>query len=802
MLTNRFVWIVALLLLTAFAGCSGGSDSGIVDGDTDQTADGDMESETETVTDGDTEGDTEEMPASFLLSTDENGGEYDLGYGITLNIPEGAVDSDLEISIEVDDEAEIGDLIAVGPVFNFGPDKTEFSKPITLSLPYESDKTNLVVYWSDSESENNFTILNADIADGIATFEVSHFSKGFVGLGSGFERKACTVQEIPVDEPDLEQKKFALSMFHFNVQYVAGGLEAEVDGEMQGLCDSSCLGWTDERLIDWIITDTFEPVLDFYLAHPNWRATFEMQAMMMEAIGERHPTILKKLQESTKTGQIEIVSFHYSAQLFLAFPRRDLERSVDMTRAIFEKYDVLLSPVVFNQEGQAGEGKHSFMADNCYTKSVYPKNLYKYVRNGETRWPWYSDHGVDVVVGPGGSEIDPESGIEVAWTFFDDGELLAFPLDPYFAPFAKEETTIEELAKYEEELSALEEQGYKITSISDYMSQLEAQQIEKKELPPVVDGTWQPTSTSSILRWMGGRSAAPYNNQERDNYIRTTNYQIAIDLAVAEELVKTANLKGLDTGDSVNQVMEGWRQLLLAEVTDATGITPWIGEFMYAENYNAGAKEITDSVTDNMLTLLGWQHAMVDLETYTTEEIDDIPVAEAPTEVDAPFDLTIYAPTRTTEIKWYRYGDDNTYNVKVSIGSAADETGKDQDNCIVTLDFPRYEDKITYSPGLIDDTVVSYDFDDFSFQKEEIYLPLPNGLIGLGNDWWVIKQCRSVHLAARVPSSLSDEKTVQFIDETADPLGNVEWNFIVFTGSQEDALKLARRINTNPLEYR
>jgi|GEM_PF-538757 len=786
MLRDRLVLIVAVFMFSLFTACTGSDDPGLIDGDTDQET-----------TDGDTE-----MPESFSLSTDSEGGEYDLGFGLNLLVPAGAVDSATEIVINVIKDADLGELVATGPVFEFTPEGTSFAKAVTVSIPYDSNQDNLSFYWSDEENASAFVELEANIADGIATTEVMHFSKGFVGFNNGFEKRSCEIQEIPVDEADLTQKKFALSMFHFNVQYVAGGLEAEVDGEMVGLCDSFCLGWTDERLIDWIITDTFEPVLDFYLAHPNWRATFEMQAMMMEAIGERHPGILSKLQESTKTGQIEIVSFHYSAQLFMAFPRRDLERSVDMTRAIFEKYDVLLSPVVFNQEGQAGEGKHAFMADNCYTKSIYPKNLYKYVRNEEMRWPYYTDKGIDVVVGPGGDKIDPDSGIEVAWTFFDDGELLAFPMDPYFAPFSDPEVTIGELAKYEEELTALENDGFKITSISDYVSQLKAQEISQPELPPVVDGTWQPTSTSSILRWMGGRSQAPYNNHERDNYIRTTNYNVGIELAVAEELVKTANLKGLPTGDSVEQIMEGWRQLFLTEVTDATGITPWIGEFQYAERYNAGAKAIADQQITEMLTLLDWPHAQVDLKSYSVEKLEDIPIAEAPETATAPFDVTLTAPTRTSETEWFRLGDENTYQLRVTIGKAADETGKDQPNCLVTLDFPRYEDKIIYSPALTDETVVSYDFADFSFQTEEVYLPLANGLIGLGNDWWVIKQCRSVHVAARVPSSLSDEKTIQFIDETADPANTTTWQFTVFNGSQADAMELAIRTNTNPLEFR
>jgi hypothetical protein len=71
----------------------------------------------------------------------------------------------------------------------------------------------------------------------------------------------------------------------------------------------------------------------------------------------------------------------------------------------------------------------------------------------------------------------------------------------------------------------------------------------------------------------------------------------------------------------------------------------------------------------------------------------------------------------------------------------------------------------------------------------------------LGDDWWVVKDCRSVHLAARVPHE-AGEPVIQFIDETADPSGGQIWIFHVLHGSQAEALALARRVNLKPVVYR
>ena len=613
------------------------------------------------------------------------------------------------------------------------------------------------------------------------------------------DRPACEMPaEIPQDTPDPEQKKFALSMFHYNIQYVAGGLEVEVDGETAGLCGEACLGWSDGRLQDWIVTESFEPVLDFYLAHPEWKADFEMQAMMLEVIGERHPQVMEKLRRATHSGQIEVISFHYSAQLFMAFPEYDLARSIEMTRGIFERYCIPLSGVVFNQEGQAGEGRHAFMAEHGYAISVFPKNLYNYVRHEEPRWPYYADHGVDVVIGPGA--VDPDSGIEVRWTFFDDGELLTTPLDPYFAPFTTAD--LSRLEDYEEKLDEWTAEGYKVTHITDYVKHLKAQDLPQPKLPPVVDGTWQPTSTDSVLRWMGGRSLAPYNNDERDNFIRKTNYQVRTDLMAARILLERAETEGAAKPGLADRLSEGWRQLFMAEVTDATGITPWIGEYLYAVSANEAAQEIADALIAELLEALDWPHAMIRLGECTAERLEDLPIPEPPEEVEPPeaIEVVIHAPTRRVDTRWTRHGE-GAYDFFLTYGPAADPTGKDEENCRVAVSFSRFDEKLIYSPALMDDTIVEYDFSEFSFQESEVYLPLANGLIGLGNDWWVVKNCRFTHVAARVPNT-PGEAVVQFIDETADPVEPQTWHFIVFHGSRKDALELAASVNTGPIVFK
>ena len=355
------------------------------------------------------------------------------------------------------------------------------------------------LFSSDSYSAGYYSYLWADTLTADA-FDAFTEAKG------PYDPDACTLPEIPVDPVDPDLTRFALQMLHFNIQYVAGGLE--------GFCPVYC-DYNEQETEDLIIRESFVPVLDFYLAHPDWKVDIELPAYMVEVMAERFPADLHKLQELTWRGQVSLISFHYSAQFFLAFPAYDQEKSWEMTVEVFDRYCLPLSTVVFNQEGEFGEGRHAFMHTHGYEIGVFPKNLFKYVRGLDTPvWPYYTLRGTDVVVGPVG--LDPSSGIEVAWPFFDDGEKLAVAndLDPYFGDLFHYDPA--RMTEYEEELRALEDAGYKITTIEDYVRHPKARGLSQPDMGPVLDGTWQPGSTAGVHRWLGGMGVVARSVTERD----------------------------------------------------------------------------------------------------------------------------------------------------------------------------------------------------------------------------------------------------------------------------------------------
>jgi len=605
-------------------------------------------------------------------------------------------------------------------------------------------------------------------------------------------------------------RKFGLTMFHWNIQYVPGGLIGTWQDKTISICydmagdHAPCEGWTDDVLADWIVRVSFQPILDLYLAHPDWRATFEMPGLMIELIEQRHPDILAKLQCAANSGQIELVSFHYSDQLFLPFPSRDLKWSIDYNRKVFEKAGLPLSKVVFNQEGQSGVGKHRIMAENDYTIDVMHRNLYKYHQNADSEdgvWPYYESTGpgatdpVLVVVGGG---VDPTSNIEVQWTFFDDGEVLATPGNPYLAMFTPE-ANMREVEKFETELQTLADNGFIHTTITDYVDRLGKLGITPNPLLPIADSTWQPPSTEGISRWMGRMGSLGYSLHENDNLIRTGNYEASTCLAAASAVADMLAENSVDVNLERATIDAGYLDLIRAEVSDATGINPWMGEWVYGYQMNQGAMQKCQEAAHKLLFKLGREWAIVDLDGNIVKDSFETmePMFQfAPTDpADVPVAITLTSAGRNVQTEWM--DDGRVYQFTVAIGASDNPTGDDRVKRTVSISMPLNLPDLMYSPGLVEDAVTQTPLANFSLFADQMYLPLANGLIGIGPDLWLVKDCRTVHLAARVATTGTDF-TVGFIDETVPPEGDVEWKFYILKGNAEEALGFARLINTNP----
>jgi hypothetical protein len=589
--------------------------------------------------------------------------------------------------------------------------------------------------------------------------------------------------------PAQAQEKFSLSMFHYNVQYVAGGLT----GFPSGTDSNETFDLDDDQVQDLIISESFEPVLDLFLAHPDWKVTLEMQAYMVEVMQLRHPGVLAKLKQLVDAGRAELVSFHYSDQLFLAYPRLDMERSHQLMNKVFEDAGLTPSGVVFCQEGQFGVGMGPFAANHDRDILVLPKNLFKYQHQADydTAAALYDLDGLDIVIGAR-SFSTPE--VEVQWNNFDDGELMATGGNaPYMGTNFKKDP--QAVASYEQELTDAEAAGFRIASISEYVKWAKANDIEQPPLPPMLDGTWQPPSTNSMRRWLGGSGAVDLAYAcERDNQVISGNVRARHWILTAETLVARAEAQELiESGSMDDALQECWRTALLGQVSDATGINPFIREVQYGLDHAASAQACAEAIISEVAPKIGGPYVWVDNLTGEVGTLDDHPSSTL-TESDPYFSaddgFEVSSPGRSQTIDWKAAIGLTRLKVSVDASSGGERT--------LEVDFPLDLNGFYLTPGLVEEDAVYTPFTEFDFQEGRISLPVANGLVGIGQDLWLVKQTSSVHVAATFV--IGDGK-VRFIDDTLDPDEAVSWVFWIVEGGKQNAVDFAKRVNLQPTAY-
>lgn len=578
--------------------------------------------------------------------------------------------------------------------------------------------------------------------------------------------KSC--KPVEIKEQDKYQDKFSLSLFHYNIQYIAGG---------------------GEKYENAIIRIGFEPILDILLRHPEWKFSIEMQGYMLEIMADRFPKTFDKLKQLVKNCQVEFISFHYSDQLFLAYPEIDMQWSFELNKAVFDRYGLFPSSVVFTQEGQFGEGMLRFMSKNGLNIGLYPKNLFKYFLGKIAPAPLYTKHNTYVVIVGAGIDY---GDIKVDWSFFNDGELLATGgFSPYFVDTGNYKVDEESIRKYEEELLQKEKEGYKITSIGNYVATILARGIKPEPLPPLLDGTWQPDDTNNIHRWMGDAKG----QIDRDNKVLTSNYEARKFVLSYENLIRYAKDKKIETKKYEEELTKAKRHLAFAEVSDSTGWYPNQTEVNYSLDNAKNAKETSISGINSLGERLGFMKTIkIDNYSNVISEVDSPEVVLIDEECKEQFFTEIVSDYYSYETFCKKINEFRT-DVRVVFVPKDKSATKS-----VTMTFPFETEEIEYVPALMDnedikDAIVSYNKTDFV--RTELNTSLATGLIKIGNDKYFIKHCEYFHIS---PFINFETKRLTFIDNSPEADG-FEWRFSIIKGDKTKAFEEMKRINTLPIVY-
>jgi hypothetical protein len=608
------------------------------------------------------------------------------------------------------------------------------------------------------------------------------------------EKTSWSVEQVPApegacpaDAPPMrdlsDRSKLAVSVYHFNIQYVAGGLSGFPDNT---IVDKYNL---DEKAVeDVIVRAGLEPVLDMYLAHPSFRADIELQAYMVEVIAARHPDVLAKMRTLAATGQIDFDSFHYSDELFIAYPKRDLEVSLDLVDRIFARVCLPRGRSIFAQEGQFARGELPIAREHGYQVAVLPKNLFSYQVGEDPAKAsvLYDDpelQGPSIMIG--GAAWSSMKPFDLVWTFMNDGE-VAFTvggLNPYFGKDYQVDPGA--VAKRVEELMQLEQAGFVHATIAEAAAAMKRMGFAPARLPPVFDGTWQPKDTGNVHRWMGG--AGLFRTYERDSDLLATVWNAGRLVRAAEQAMK----RGASRPSLDRALAYAWREALFSEVSDSTGWNPWRTEVEYSF---AHAKKASDAAS-NVLACLG----------ASAPSAQAFACDRPPTSTLEALGVEISAPARQITSTVHGCAPQSgsaagevVHEVVVAVTKLVDDehlldqTDQESNERHLEVRFQRTGDLA--STLALEEQVRTFALDGYVFDSLGVVLPL--GLVSLGPSRWLIQDLSTGRLAAIVSRTGADKDVLRFVDDTVSRAHESTRRWYVVEGAPPDrALGLARSIN-------
>ena len=543
--------------------------------------------------------------------------------------------------------------------------------------------------------------------------------------------------------------KYAMAVYHFNLQYVAG----------------------DQRIERRIVRESIKPLLNFYDQHSNYKGDFEIQAWALEVIQEEFPDVIEHLRHLIANGQLELVVAHYSDQFFIGYPAIDMQRSVKMSDAVLKKLNLKRSRVFFGQEIQYSPAIASALHGK-YDVVVTSSNPYGYYRSGEMPLEEFEYAGKKMLILLGGGKKNLKC-CKWDWAFFDDGEVFStrdYGSDFYRVP--------EWEKKHIDKFKRLEKDGYKFITVSEFVTILKQKKYKVPKMAYIPEGTWN-MGAGGPYNWLGKQGSG----NEKDGLTRARNFIARGWVLVAETLSQLAEKLGGNNALIKSILRLSWRHLLLGEVSDSSGWSPLPIEVRYTDEECAVAEQGAAVLIKEILksTKLLDKPVLVDLKTGTVtpeEVLQEIP----PITVDySPVPIEVRAKTYKIAVKKY-----SRVLYRIDIFGARPEDG------MVKIAFPLTGKIHFYSAPMGEDSLVAVPPD----LKNDPILSLSNGLFSLGNGWNLIKDNYVEHLAGtwRYKSN-----RLVFREGVRKDLAGTKMAFYLYKATPKEGLQLANRLNVWPM---
>jgi hypothetical protein len=215
-----------------------------------------------------------------------------------------------------------------------------------------------------------------------------------------------------------------------------------------------------------------------------------------------------------------------------------------------------------------------------------------------------------------------------------------------------------------------------------------------------------------------------------------------------------------------DKVEEAWRHMLEAEVSDSTGWRPVPAEIEYTKNHADAVLAIIQSVDPSLLS-----------NAWTRPDLTP--------ETSGPVNIQINGTLKKKEIKWYSFpGQDDVWVADITLKKFILICPG-----LVSIDFPYDSDFIEYSPAMLENEVRTISIDEI--KHNPIHLGIPNGLVGLGDGIYVIRDNNYGVLAAKIDI---DGKKISY--QALNPTEcEIRMRFYIIKGDPQIALTWANMIN-------
>ncbi|MCP4177661.1 MAG: hypothetical protein GY756_07835 [bacterium] len=545
-------------------------------------------------------------------------------------------------------------------------------------------------------------------------------------------------------------KKYALGLFHFNLQYVAG----------------------NKKIQNRIIEEDLYPVLQFFEANPKYKSDIEIQGYAIKVLAEHYPEVFKLLKKLVNNGQIELVVGHYSDQFFIAYPAEDLLKSIELSDQLLKKYELKRSKVFYGQELQWTPAYASVLKGNyniAVSSCDFDPFKWYYGILQPLGYEHYGLNKILVFVGSGKKDL---GNIKWKWAFLDDGECFLtkdlnsdFKLVPSVAKENKD--------NYKKLLN----EGYQFVTISEFVNILKNDTNYKVvDYPYVPEGTWNMDKTGGPYMWMGKQSGV-----DADGITRALSYQARGKILLATILVNELKKDNVDISVMKNQITNAWKELLLSEVSDSTGWTPLKEEIRYTSKHAAEANNIAENIIfkAEKFMQLGDEKVLVDTKNREISKLEHIYETEK-TDSLTPVWFDVKAKNYTASCHKIN---NNLYQLDI-------KCRRPQDGNII-IEFDSAKTGLQYSAGAGERISVKIPTN----LKHDPVLTLSNGYLYLGNGYSLIKDCSVEHLAAKC--KLSEGKVV-FREGLSKKTHSMKMRFYILKGTPEEGLNLGNQINTWP----